>query len=149
MDMHLHNLGALASSVPNPPFTYAASSVGGDDIEVDVEDDLDDNVSVIESIAGNGGKKSKKVGKDGKPTKGKKRGTIFKCESCSKVRTLNAHHLFHLHPLQWREIIRIVLSSSCLPFQTPHRPWLTWNCAFIPNIYAYVIIGVSPPLLSR
>lgn len=89
MDMHLHNLGALASSVPNPPFAYAASSVGGDDIEVDVEDDLDDNVSVIESVTGNGGKRSKKDGKDGKPTKGKKRGTIFKCESCSKVRTLN------------------------------------------------------------
>ena len=84
MDMNRHHLGALASSVPNPSFTYAGS-VGADDIEVDVEDDMDDNVSVADGVMDAGDKKSKKDNKDGKPGKGKKRGTIFKCESCSKV----------------------------------------------------------------
>ena len=108
--MNRHHLGALASSVPNPPFMYAAS-VGGDDIEVDVEDDMDDNVSVADGALDAGDKKSKKDNKDGKTGKGKKRGTIFKCESCYKV-CIDALQ-FYLSPFSPR-LVRACITNDAL-----------------------------------
>lgn len=67
--------GALAKSVPIQDFDLGSAI--DDDIEVDVEDD--DGASVV-GVA----KDVQSSAKKGKST-GKKRGTIFKCESCSKV----------------------------------------------------------------
>ena len=67
--------GALAKSVPTQDLDLGSAI--DDDIEVDVEDD--DGASVV-----GGAKDNLPSAKKGKTT-GKKRGTIFKCESCSKV----------------------------------------------------------------
>lgn len=69
-------MGAIASSVPTPYMSR--------EVDVDVEEDFDDGASVAESVSSRPGGKPKS---SGAATKGsRKRGTIFQCESCSKVR---------------------------------------------------------------
>lgn len=68
--------GGIASSMPTPSYIQDMASSVADDIEVDVED-FDDGASVVESVNGRS--------KSSKSAKVKKRGTIFQCESCSKV----------------------------------------------------------------
>ncbi len=74
--------GALAKSVPTQDLDLGSAI--DDDIEVDVEDD--DSASVVGVV-----RDALPSAKKGKST-GKKRGTIFKCESCSKV-SLHFGHL--------------------------------------------------------
>ena len=74
--------GAVASSVPTLSLTSDTILSNGDYGDVDIEDDGDDGASVVESVSGSAKNATKGV-KEGR--KGKKRGTILKCESCSKV----------------------------------------------------------------
>lgn len=75
--------GALAKSVPTREEENGA--VVGDDIDLDIEDD--DSVSIVGSASVKDGQVSEKKSKAGK-----KRGNIFKCESCSKVCANFLHH---------------------------------------------------------
>ena len=95
-----------------PETSYAqdmASSVA-DDIEVDVED-FDDAASVAESNAGRSGER--KVSKNAKV---KKRGTIFQCESCSKVRSITYLHFFR--ELFLTQCLFLGLQTPILPGET-------------------------------
>lgn len=79
----------LAKSVPTTSLTVSpptADNDAGDDIEVDVEDDdADGDENDEEDGKSRGAVKAATAAtaKSGKP--GKKRGTIYRCESCSKV----------------------------------------------------------------
>ena len=99
--------GPLSNSVPNPDFDLPMGIM--DDIEVDVEDD--DSVSVIGATTGTNAK-------SGKGGRVKKRGTIFKCESCSKV--------VHYPPRQITLFMRSLgLSSSFVSGQAPMGAFAT------------------------
>ena len=80
--------GALGSSVPETSYAQDMASSAADDIEVDVED-FDDGASVADSVATRATDK-----KAGKGAKVKKRGTIFQCESCSKVQKYHPRLLY-------------------------------------------------------
>ncbi|KAH8110885.1 hypothetical protein DFH11DRAFT_1880269 [Phellopilus nigrolimitatus] len=104
-------LGSTASSVPTQSYMQDIAASAGDDIEVDVEEDFDDGVSVIESIGGGEKRGSEKKGAKG--GKVKKRGTIFKCESCSKVYRHPSCLVKHRweHSPHWREASKFLLSK--------------------------------------
>ncbi|TDL19013.1 hypothetical protein BD410DRAFT_453196 [Rickenella mellea] len=89
---------ALAKSVP----THLGSS--DQDIDVDVDDDDDDK-----DVVSHKGKPTKGGGKG----TGKKRGTIFRCESCSKVYRHPSCLVKHRweHSPHWRESSKFLLSK--------------------------------------
>lgn len=100
-------MGALASSVPETSYAQDMASTVADDIEVDVED-FDDGASVAESVGGRS--IDKRISKNARV---KKRGTIFQCESCSKVYRHPSCLVKHRweHSPHWREASKFMLSK--------------------------------------
>ncbi|KAL5483570.1 hypothetical protein ACEPAI_8802 [Sanghuangporus weigelae] len=139
-----NGVGILASSVPETSYAQDMASSVADDIEVDVED-FDDGASVADSVATRATDK-----KAGKSVKVKKRGTIFQCESCSKVYRHPSCLVKHRweHTPQWREASKFMLSKH-QQVQVLEAAAILYTGSSLPDDKSYwpsyVSNGVVPP----